>query len=266
MRALGALNISVGTSLAFEGAAKIQLLQSDSLLINLRTIARNAREAYDKDDSDGKDVDLLTAAASDDLIGLIKTVQGWMGQKTINLIVYLPSYRSLPKIFKRANLWEPTTDIQKEKDRLDTAVLNNLKKRFGANIKETDVNLPEFIGNGLILTHHPIDLVMTGSGTRLRLIESYTGTLKGHSQWYTKFSGGEKLFNIPLNKLTIQIFGDGPVNFKSEKSHKLKDLIKDIAIKGRWTSVTTLDAVRSSINVHAKGFDRDGLLILLNGG
>ena len=59
---------------------------------------------------------------------------------------------------------------------------------------------------------------------------------------------------------------DGPVNFKSEKSHKLKDLIKDIAIKGKWTSVTTLDGVRSSINAHAKGFDRDGLLILLNGG
>lgn len=266
MRALGALNISVGTSLAFEGGVENQIGSVNTLLINLKTIVRNAREAYETDDPDGKDVDLLTNAAYDDLIGLVKVIQQWTQDKAITLIVYLPSYRSIPKLFSRANLWVPTTDIQKQKSLLDDKVIAGLKKRLGNNIKETDTNLPEFIGEGLILTHHPIDLVMTPSATRLRLLESYTGNMKGYSQWYTKLSGGDKLFNMPLNKLTIQIFGDGPVNFKSDKSFKVKDLVKEIAFKGKWTSVTTVDGVRSSINIHAKGFDRDALLILLNAG
>lgn len=263
MRALGGLNVSVGTSLAFEGDAKKTLAESDAILINLRTIVRNAREAYPAEDPDGKDSTLVAKSAYEDLTRLADIIQGWMGARPISFDVFLPSYKSLPNLFSKADLWIPTTDQQKKKADIEEGALKVLRSKLKGVIKETDSKLLEFSGNGVIVTHHPVDLVLTKAFSRLKLLESYTGTVKGFTQWYTKLTGGDDLYYMPLNKLTIQIFGDRSVNFRSS-TMKTKALLKDIAVKGKWTSATTVDRVRSTINLHASGFDRAALIVLLN--
>lgn len=262
MRTVGALGISTGTSLAFESGVNNTLSKTDTLLVNLRTIVRNAIEAYEPDDPDGKDPVLITAAVREDLIGITKFITGLNLPKSTSFIVYNPSYKSLPKEFPHAKLWEPTTDKQKDHAALMGKVIKAVVDDFGTAIKQTDIMIPDFTGEGLIITSHPVDLALTKSYARLQLLESYTGLVRPHTMWYSKLTGGEKLFNMPLNKFTIQIFGDKSTNFRSE-SFKIKRLVEDIAQKAKWTSGSTIDRIRSSINSYSSGFDRTGLLNLL---
>lgn len=263
MRTLGALNMSVGTSLAFEGGVLDKLYSFSTLLVNLRTLIRNAREAYEADDPDGKNAEVITSAVTEDIKTMLTALTEHQSVKPINFVLYYPSYKDLGSLFSHAKLWVPESDIQKEKAKIDEKVYFALKGKLGKSLLLTDSRLTDFMGEALILTHHPVDLVLTKSYQRLKLLESHTGAIKGFTQWYTKLTGGDKLFNMPLNKLTIQIFGDKSTNFKSG-SLKEKNLIKELAEKGRWTSATTIDRVRQTINTHAMGFDRAGLLILLN--
>ncbi len=263
MRNLGALSLSVGTSLALEGEITKTLKSYDSFLINLLTVVRNAIEAYDNDDSDGKDVTLVSQAVVDDLMGMARFVQENQGSKSIIFTVFLPSYAGLPKLFPQANLWSPTKEKQLERAVLVKKVLDVVKKRLGTSITPVDSTPPRFSGNGVIFSHHPVDLVTVEGPTRLKLLESYTGTLKGFAQWYTKLTGKDQLRNMPLNKLTIQIFGDNATNFKSG-SVELKNLVKRLAEEGRWTSASTVDKVKGSIKNYASAADRSRLLVLLN--
>lgn len=262
MRTIGALGMSTGTSLAFESQMYQNAVPSvSSYLINLRTIVRNARSAFE--DAEGEDVNRVTLAVKDDINKLAEFLNNTHKGKAIEFILYNPSYQSLPQKFPRASLWEPTSEKQKEIATLEKQVIKNTCKTFGELIRQTNTTLPKFAGNGIILSHHVVDLVMTNSQTRLFLLESHTGNLKPYTKWYTKLTGeSEQLFNLPFNKLTIQIFGDKSVNFKS-MSKARKDLVKNIALKGKWTSASTESRVRSTINTYAFSADREGLLMML---
>ena len=112
------------------------------------------------------------------------------------------------------------------------------------------------------MTHHVVDLVTTSSMARLFLLESYTGVVKDFTQWYTKLTGGDKLHYIPFNALTLQVFGDNSVNFKSS-SHGIKELVKKIALEAKWTSATSISRVRNTIGNIAQGADKAGLLMMM---
>lgn len=270
MRALGGLEMSVGTSLAFEGEFSSGIAGVDSLLLNLNTLIRNAREAFQEVDlkfitpGDLKKYTKDTLDAVKDDIGRIaKFVQDKQGQRVINIVIYSPTYKSLKSKYSRAKLWEPRTTIQLNKAKIDKEVTEALLKEYKDFIVVTDINLPEFAGKGAIITHHPVDLVQTKSTLRLYLIESYTGAIKPYTKWYTKLTGSETLSNMPLNKLTIQVFGDNGVNFFSDRQ-AIKNLVREVAEKGQWSSGISLDRVRSTINNYTTGIDKAGLLLLLD--
>lgn len=261
MRTIGALGISVGTSLAFE-LSNGEIRKPDTLLLNLRTIVRNAIDAYEPEDPDGKDATLVARAAKEDLIKLAEYINELKLPKALNFVLFNPSYKSLDKVFPHAKLWEPTTPNQIARAKLFKDVIDILVKELGKTITPTDTKTPDFNGLGMIITHHPVDLVLTKSQSRLILLESYTGAAKPRTLWFTKLTGDVKLFNMPLNKLTIQVFGDKSVNFRSD-STKIKKLVEEIAKKSKWDSGSTEEKVRTSINIHASGFDRTGLLNLM---
>lgn len=263
MRSLGALGMSIGTSLAFEGDAAGTIRSSDTVLFNLFTLIRNAFDAYEnKEEKDKLKADQLM----EDVVGDLKVIARWIEEarktKPITLTVYYPTYFSMKFRFPHAKLKEAKTEAQKHYDVLSKKVAKEVYAKFDKIIVKTDVGMPAFKGRGIVLTHHVVDLALVDAAARLTLLESYTGKLKPYTQWFTKLTGGDELYYMPFNRLTIQIFGDRSVQFFSS-SHGIKELVKKLAQDFGWTSATTLARCRMNINSLPTGVDKAGLLMML---
>lgn len=263
MRSLGGLGMSIGTSAALESTMLASAMSSiSSYLINVRTLARNSREAF-QEDSEKNDPQRVALGIKDDIEKIATFLNEQHNGKAIEFILYCPSYKGLKSKFPKALLKTPTKEKQVLAAKVEDDAVKKVCEQLGPMIKVTDCELPSFSGNGVILSHHTVDLVLNNSQTRLYLLESYTGTLKPHTKWYTKLTGkDDELFNLPLNKLTLQVFGDKAVNFLSMDKAK-KDLVKSMALQGKWSSASTYSRVRSTIELYAKGADKAGLLLLL---
>jgi hypothetical protein len=245
-RTKGTLPISVGTALALEALTQVPMYRYHTFLINLRTIVRNARQAYDEHTPT---VQELYQSSKEDIVGLAEFIVSLQLKTDLDLKFYYPSYKGLPRLFPLAKLKNVElngNDNQKAIARLDNQVIEKLLSDFGKNINTVDSVIPKFAGLGLIITHHPVDLVTTDSYARLNLLESHTGTIKNYTQFYTKLTGSDKLTNIPMNKLTIQIFGDNSTNFYSQ-SIGVKNEVKQLADVGHWSTASTLNQVARSI-------------------
>lgn len=261
MRTLGALKLSVGTSMALEKDALFQLQTTTAFMVNLRTLVRNVIQSYQTDEKPTEDQ--LFNDSKSDLGELAKWLSESSGFRVINFIVYYPSYKSLPSLFKKAERVDPEQMKTKraEEYRLIEKICNRLLATYPKQITKTDSTLPSFVGKGLIITHHVVDLTLTSAVTRLKLLESYTGVIKPYTQWYTKLTGGTELHFIPFNKLTIQIFGDRSTNFYSS-SKAIKDLTVQLAHNKKWSSGTSFSKVKSDINSMPRSITREGLKLL----
>lgn len=261
-RTLGTLPISVGTALALEALQASQMFKYHSFLINLRTIIRNARQAYEGDDLPSEKE--LFEACKSDIVGLAEFIVAMKLQTPLDLKIYYPTYSGLATIFPMAKLKDESmgTEKQREISRLDKKVADKLLDEFGKNISKVNSRIPEFTGVALIMTHHPVDLVTTDSYTRLNLLESHTGTIKTYSLFYTKLTGSDKLTNIPLNKLTIQIFGDNSTNFYSH-GIKVKNEIKQLADEVKWSTASTPSFIARSIRSLTNSPEKEILLKMI---
>lgn len=245
-RTKGTLPISVGTALAIEALPSVPMHRYGALLINLRTIIRNARQAYDDYVPTVKE---LTQATKEDIVGIAEAIVAMKIKTVLELKFYYPSYLSLPKLFPMAklkNVMLDGNDNQKKLARLDKEVAENILKEFGTAINKVDSRIPEFTQEALIITNHPVDLVLTNSYARLNLLESHTGAIKNYTLFYTKLTGSDKFNNIPFNKMTIQIFGDKSTNFYSQNTG-VKNEIKQLADLARWSSASSPSLVARSI-------------------
>lgn len=262
MRLVGGLGMSIGTSMCFENEAPKNIKSTDTVLINLWTLVRNAQQAFEKDDPEATNPKEIAKAVSDDLSKIGNWLNNNRGSKPISMLVYYPTYNDLDRKFNKADLWEPKSDKQKDHAKLMKDSADIVYKQFEKHIKRNNCDLPDFAGKGLIITHHVVDLTLTNSTTRLYLLESHTGIVKPYTQWYTKLTGGDNLYYMPFNRLTIQVFGDKSTNFKSS-THGIKKIVKELAEKHKWTSATTMEKVRKNINSLPMGVEKAGLLLLL---
>lgn len=262
MRTTGGLGMSVGTSLAFEQMGSALLVGIDCVLFNLKTLIRNAMQSYESGDTEINDPSQLTKDVESDLGIIAKWLEANRGAKPVRMVVYCPSYTNLKSDYRLADVWEPRTDKQKKVFEVTSKTVRMLLSKFDKLVVKTTDTLPEYSGEGLVLTHHVIDLVRVKGVGRLRLLESHTGAVKPFTEWHTKLTGGNELHYMPFNKLTIQVFGDKSVNFKAQSS-AIKELVKKIAVENKWTSATTMSRVRGTINSLPQGMDRTGLLKML---
>lgn len=265
-RITGTLPISVGTSLALEALPNAKMHLYSTLLINIRTIVRNAREAFDKEtmkEELPKENDVFEAAKAD-LIALAEFIVSMKLKTTLELKIYYPSYASLNSYFPMAKLKDLTkgTPLQQAVAEIDKNVAKKLLKEFDKAIINVNCKIPDFRGVGLIFSHHPVDLVMTDSYTRLNLLESHTGTIKPYPMFYTKLTGSETMTNIPLNKLTIQIFGDKSTNFYSH-SMSVKNEVKQLAEVAKWSTASTPSFVARTIRSLDKTPEKEILLKMI---
>lgn len=266
MRSIGALGMSIGTSLAIEQPeAAAQIRGSDVILFNLLTLIRNAHDAYETKD---ERLGLKPEQLMEDVVNDLKMLSRWLEEvrktKPLQLVVYYPSYFSLKFRFPLADLKkdEKPTELQKKYTTLSEKTADLIYGKYKKLIERTDVGMPSFKGRGIAMTHRVVDLAVHDHVARLTLMESYTGKLKPYTQWYTKLTGGKELFFLPFNKLTIQVFGDKSTDFMSS-SKGIKEIVKKLAKEFNWTPATTVSRCRVNINMLPDGIDKTALLKML---
>lgn len=259
--------ISVGTALAIEALRNNQ--RYDSLWINVRTLFRNILHSIE--DKDDRELFLKPAnhiAAAKAIVTAIhqevSVIRNFLNGRIGAVRLYLLGYKDLGKKFPNAKLKLPTTEKQKNHWNLMEAVVDEiLGQDLDQEIRwDKGSELEGEYTRSVIITSHAVDLLSRTKFKELRLLESHTGAIKSKSQWYTKLSDGKLLSNIPFNRFTIQIFGDGPHQFE-RWGFKFRDQIIELAQQQRWTPVTTLDRIRLSLTRLKDKYSGDMLKRLL---
>ena len=273
-RALGPKTpVSVGTAMIFDNDDVDFKEWEPYLYVNLRTVLRNLLQAMESDDVLKLDEDVLYPKFMEEVETFEEYVDKYTNGKT-EVVFYLPDYSHINRLLPFAGLRTIKTDRQRQVYGLEESVFKRLKKEVKEEEKnakkegrewtdpfiETDHTLPRGKGSALILTHCPTDLLSYTSFPLLKLIESHTGKIKKRDEWNTKLTGDKvRLANIPFNRFTLQICGDGNHLIMSG-TKKMKDFLFDLADTNNWTSMTTIDRVRFCISMMKDKQTRELLL------
>lgn len=263
-RTLSTLPISVGTGLAIEALAQTPMASYSSLIFNIRTLFRNALGSFDGEKLPGEKE--LFEAVSEDMMGIATAINSLKFNTHLNLIFYQPSYKGIRQAFPWAKLKIPgevkMTPHQIAVEALRKKVTEKILDKFSKVVIKTNVGLPSFNGNALVMTHHPVDLAVSSAYSRLNLLESHTGVIKGFPEFNSKLTGGSELTNIPLNKLTIQVFGDRATNFYS-LPQGVKNEIKALADARNWSTASTPSYCEMTIRGLSRSAEKEILLKLI---
>jgi hypothetical protein len=261
-REKGAFPISIGTSLAIEGAIGQHpdqpphpnaLLTHDEVWFNLFTLFRNLYQSLKAEDQRAATVADLYPGLVEDILGCQTTVAQESNGKC-KAVFYLNDYSQLGNRYPAAKLHQVTTDNQKIYKAIEQAVLIRLLKDTPVEIERFQTAITGRFGKALIVTHYSVDLFARYSFNALDLLESHTGKIKPASQWNSKLTGKkEDTDHLPFLPFTLEVFGDGQ-QFMSLPGG-LRHAVMKVAKARGWTSVTTLDKVKFWLDkdIHDKG-------------
>lgn len=255
-RELGQIPVSIGTSLAFEGAYGILedhanpnpiIHKVDVMYINLRTLIRNIVGAVDKDTA----MMLNSTDISNTLANELQIIEASIKQVTggkVEVVPYYCEYKSVDRLFRHAQLKEtdPKTKGAIAFLREENTLVEFDEKMGWIYSKKFDIEFEKDDRAGLILTNYAIDLLQRYKFRSLSLVESHTGAVKPPAMWYTKLNNGKELTNIPFDRMTVQLFGDGS-NLFSPFPIKIRKHMIEIATKNNWTPLTTKSYILDSI-------------------
>lgn len=258
-RELGQVPVSIGTSLALEGAFGILednpdnnpvINRVDVLYVNLRTLIRNLVGAIPPGDIDEVYPEDLAVMLINEVSIIEQAVLQFTGGR-VKTQVYLCNYRQMPKRFPFAILKAAKTSIQQlaavREEHVVTEFLNLLPQNPTVRIIETDMDLTPDPRKVLMLTSYAVDLLQRYRFSSLILLESHTGAAKSQAMWHTKLTNGKELSNIPFDQMTIQFFGDNG-NLFTGFPIKYRRVLLSIAEKNRWNSLTTKDYIISCVH------------------
>lgn len=253
-REKGAFPISIGTSLAIEGAIGQHpdqpshpnaLLANNQVWFNLFTLFRNLYHALKAQDQKAATVGELYPALVEDILGCQTAVAQESGGKC-QAVFYLNDYSTLPKRFPQAKLRQPSTENQQIYQAIEQATLVRLLREPPVEIERFQTAIHGAFGKALIVTHYAFDLLARYSFASLNLLESHTGKIKPPSQWNSKLTGKhEDTDHLPFLALTLQVYGDGQ-QFMSLPGG-LRAAILKVAKARQWTTVTTLEKVKFTL-------------------
>lgn len=256
-RKMGFYPISIPTSMALESLTNTGDFQKEGtptiescecLMVNLRTLVRNALNAFGKD-YEKATIETLVDAVIEDVSGIQQMLE--YANLNVELKVYFCDYTDLPQRFANAKFNNPTTDRQVLYAETSAAVLAQLKDTTisGETIHKSDWKLSS-TKDTFLLTHLPIDLLSVKDFKRLRLVESHTGRFKTQADFQTKLKLPKDTATIPFNGLTLQIFGDGATFGVYDPVVKKKVL--EASIKNRWHLLTTETRIKDSLKLTDK--------------
>lgn len=253
MRALDEkMPISVGTGIALsESLYNDEVQNPKAMYLNLRTLFRNFWGSFEG----------LPPAGTDGLkafLDEIETIKSNIEQQKVAVYIYYPTYEGLRMMFPRATLVEPNTDKQK-------AYKYNEKLYCGLALSElpfldkVDFRIDGCSGLTYMISNHPVDLLNWYKFDDLHLLESQTGKVKPRSKWFSKLNKKEDLSHLPFNSTTMQVFGDGTVDFRPQ-GIKVKKALIELSVKHRWDTGTTVTRIRQNITDMSDSPEKETLL------
>lgn len=251
-RELGQTQISIGTSLALEGAFGIYpereespapILNYNRLWVNVSTMFRNLINSLTAEEQSRVTSKVMTPILASEMSILEGEVQNVVGRK-LTVTFYYNDMHRLKKLMSSANVKVPSTPKQK----ILQALHDQTVKALSTYLDEVDFRYfdGKIKGDGraLMLTHNPIDLLSFNRFDTLVLLESHTGKLKPRSEWGSKL--GVKDVVLPFNEFTLNVFGDGST-YLSPWPMKFRRTVMELAKKNRWTPITTLSKIRMDL-------------------
>lgn len=255
-REKGQFPVSIGTSLALEGAAGIYPDRTDQvnaflqppseLWINIRTIFRNLHGSLKSEDR----LEVLPSALHVGMIedmSVVEAAVSKLSEGKTKVVFYGNNYTSLSQKFPKAQIKEPKTPNQLAYVALETATLKMLHNERGSqDIRYFGINITGNNPDAWMITHLPIDLLSKSQFKSLTLLESHTGVLKKPFLWYTKLTGGKDLPNIPFGPFALQVFGDSG-NYFNTMPRSIKETVLGLADEFKWNATTTKDRIVLSI-------------------
>lgn len=254
-RETGQYPLTIGTSLALEGAIGIHPENSDpnpaigtvkAVWVNVRTVIRNLINSLPTELRGRCLPQDLWEVVYEDLM-VIPNVVTDAAAGRVGVHFYYTTHQSLKRRFPGAIIKEPKTELQHFLQKLEDNTLKLvLENNQHLQIGEFDVELTGRWPASLIITHQPVDLLSRYNFESLKLLESHTGKVKGPGEWNSKLQNGKELVNIPFNRLTLQIFGDSGGTFVGQRSPVRKEVIA-AATRWGWTSVTTVEKVKTDL-------------------
>lgn len=273
-REKGQFPVSIGTSLALEGAAGVYPDREESpapilqhryadLWFNLHTLFRNMFEACDRSEREKLTGDAFAIAMVEEISIITSTVQKISDGKT-QAVFYGMDYGLLPKEFPHALLRVPSTPKQLTMRKIQDRCFKLLPPQTkGMPVTWfNSLKIPGRHPEALIVTHCLTDLLSRYQFRRLDLLESHTGIIKPYPQWNTKLTGGKELEQIPFCRMSLQLFGDKGHHFNAMPI-ALKRAVLAVAEQDHWTALTTKDKMRLSFAKIPDPADRALLIRLL---
>lgn len=244
-RTFGAYPISIATSLAIEGITHSgeylergpnpPINKMEFLMVNLRTIIRNAVNAFPSSEQIMLTVDTVYKCCDEDFTSMVETIDSYNQHCEIQL--YVSTYNTINQAFKDVNFKKFSTEKQATLETIERAVVHKFEKEYKDKLKVFDYKL-KGLKRCVILTHHPIDLLSYYDFPDLVLLESHTGVLKERKVWGSKLNLPKGCKTIPFNKPMLCIFGDK--TFINGQLPKVKKALINVSEKSLWNGLTTV--------------------------
>lgn len=270
-RMLGQLPLSIATSIAFESLLNMEppsdapayvrrpkgkvkpITTFGEIWVNLRTLLRNIDGAIDKDTQNmSSPLDYYRTLVSE--ISLIENIVNEIPAENRPVVRYFTkNYENLSRIWPNVLF----RDVTAPRLKVYAAIENNVMSYFAEDIKKGSYSPEKIIIEDTFLTiakkaalisHFPVDLLLTKGEKFLALVESHTGAIKEKSEWNTKLRDGSKYPRIPFDKAMIQIFGDKE-NMLSPQTIQIRKKLGEISEKYSWNPLTTRDRVVATIEL-----------------
>lgn len=268
-REIGHFPISIGTSLAIEGALGIhpdnkkkkQLHRYKALYVNVETLFRNLYGAVPTAHKDKITVNDYAQALAQE-ISIISAIVNEETKGYTTTVFYINDQSDLNKKLPKAKFKERFTDKQKLMLELKRLVLENTPSLLDEN-QQIIIYKNKLSGKipTLVLTHQPTDLLSVYEFPRLDLLESHTGEIRNKSTWWKKLHLG-KNDTLPFNAFTLQVFGDN--HYIDPQPAKIRKEVVDLSLKHKWTQTTSIGTIRMGVSGIQDKENRDTLRALLD--
>lgn len=257
-RAVGQFPISIATSLAIESAIGIlpeaptdspEIKKRQLLMINIRTLIRNLYGSVPTEQRAKLEEYTIAETISNEM----RAIEGITAEHSdgrCSCVFYHCSYVDIPRKFPKSLPKSPSTAAQQLYQTSEQVIIRYLDTEFasGSPLNHYVSDFPDMNVHAMLVTHYPIDLLQRYRFASLVLLESHTGAVKSPVFWNTKLHNGRELENLPFDRMTLQMFGDG-VTF-SPMPIKIRRTVHKLAMDGGWTPGTTKDLVIRQVEQH----------------
>jgi len=265
-REMGDVPISIATSLALQGLfnthpdkpveKKLPASWGKVIYFNIRTLLRNIIGAIASDDVYIPNPRQYADTIKDEMVHIAEYLT--THDHKLLPYFYLPSYASLAKECGNADLRLPSTDKQKQRHALETAIFKLLDQDYKDLLPEQrPINFNDIWivskepVRAFLVSHYPLDLLFTKGFDEVRLLESHTGEVLPQNKWYRKFQT-ERDERVPFNKAMLCFFGDSGMMFKPQH-HTSRKRIIEIAHDKNWLFNTTKDRILLNLKLAGEG-------------